>query len=107
MLVLHAAIRVKPGRKEAAESVFTETFEQAISAQPGFRGVQFLKPLEGGDYVLAIAFESQALQQKWVATDLHTQVWSQMEANFAGYTVTAYHTLLAPIKFVASIPPGH
>ena len=44
----------------------------------------FSSPQDGGDYVLAIAFESQTLQQKWVATDLHTQVWSQMEANFDG-----------------------
>ncbi len=59
MFVLHAAIKVKPGREEAAQSVFAGTFEPAISAQPGFRGVQFLKPLEGGnDYALAIAFES-------------------------------------------------
>ena len=92
MFVLHAAIRVKPGYEEAAQSVFKETFEQAISAQPGFKGVEFLKPLEGGEYVLAIAFESQALQQKWVATDLHNQVWSQMEANFDGWTAKRYRS---------------
>ena len=46
-----------------------------------------------GHDVLAIAFENQALQQKWVATDLHTQVWSQMEANFAGFGVKNYNTI--------------
>jgi hypothetical protein len=55
--------------------------------------VEFLKPIDGGDHVLAIAFESQALQQRWVATDLHTQVWSQMEDNFGGYTVKTYNTI--------------
>jgi heme-degrading monooxygenase HmoA len=91
--VLHVAIKIKPGREEAAQSVFAGPFKAAISAQPGFKNVQFLKPREGGDHVLAIAFESQALQQKWVATDLHTQVWSQMEANFEGYTVKPYDTI--------------
>ncbi len=93
MFVLHVAIRIKPGREDAAQSVFAGPFQPAISAQPGFKGVKFLKPLEGGEYVLAIHFESQALQQKWVATDLHTQVWSQMEGNFEGYSVKAYNTI--------------
>lgn len=93
MFVLHAPIIVKSGREEAAQRVFEELFKPAISAQPGFKRVEFLKPLDGGEYVLAIAFESQTLQQKWVATDLHTQVWSQMEANFAGYTVKSYNTI--------------
>ena len=93
MFALHVAIKVKPGREEAAQSVFAGPFKTAISAQTGFQSVRLLKPLEGGEYVLAIIFENQALQQKWVATDLHTQVWSQMEANFDGYTVKAYNTI--------------
>jgi heme-degrading monooxygenase HmoA len=93
VFVLHVAIKVKLGQEEAAQSVFAGPFKAAISAQPGFNNVRFLKPLEGGEYVLAIAFENQALQQKWVATDLHTQVWSQMEANFEGYAVKAYNTI--------------
>lgn len=93
MFVLHVAIKVKPGREADARSVFAGPFKPAISAQPGFEGVEFLTPVDGGDHVLVIVFESQALQQKWVATDLHTQVWSQMEANFDGYTVKAYNTI--------------
>lgn len=93
MFVLHVPITVKPGHEESAQSVFGGPFKSAIKAQPGFKDVQFLKPLEGREYVLAIIFESQAQQQKWVATDLHTQVWSQMEANFENYAVKAYNTI--------------
>jgi heme-degrading monooxygenase HmoA len=93
VFVLHVVIKVKPGREEAAQSVFAGPFKTAISAQPGFQCVRLLKPLEDGEYVLAIVFENQALQQKWVATDIHTQVWSQMEANFDGHTVKAYNTI--------------
>ena len=93
MYVLHVAIKVKPGREEAAQGVFAGPFKAAISAQPGFKDVRFLKPVEGGEYVLVIAFESQPLQQKWVATDLHTQVWGQMEANFDGYAVKTYNSI--------------
>lgn len=93
MFVLHVDIKVKSGREDAARGVFTGPFKAAITAQPGFKDVRFLKPSDGGDYVLAIAFENQTLQQKWVATDLHTQVWSQMEANFDGYAVKTYETI--------------
>jgi heme-degrading monooxygenase HmoA len=93
VFVLHVAIKVKPGQGEAARGVFTGLFKAAITAQPGFKDVRFLKPLEDGEYVLAIAFESQPLQQKWVATDIHTQVWSQMEVNFEGYAVKTYETI--------------
>jgi heme-degrading monooxygenase HmoA len=90
MFVLHASIKVKPGHEGAAQSVFAEAFKQAISTQPGFKDVDFLTPLEGDEYVLAIIFESHALQQEWVATDLHTQVWSQMEAHFDSWAVKTY-----------------
>jgi heme-degrading monooxygenase HmoA len=93
VFVLHVAIKVKSGQESAAQTVFSGPFKAAITAQPGFRDVWFLKSLEGGDHVLAIAFDSQAQQQKWVATDLHTQVWSQMETNFDGYAVMTYETL--------------
>jgi heme-degrading monooxygenase HmoA len=52
--------------------------------------VEFLRPLEGGDHALIIAFESQAMQQAWVATDLHTKVWSQMQANFDSFSVRTF-----------------
>ena len=44
-------------------------------------------------HIHRIAFENQPLQQKWVATDLHTQVWGQMEANFDGYAVRTFTTV--------------
>jgi heme-degrading monooxygenase HmoA len=90
VFVLHVLTRVKPGREQAAQSVFAGPFKAAISSQPGFSGVQFLRPEAGGEYLLSIAFESQPLQQKWVATELHGQVWPQMEANFDGYTVKSF-----------------
>lgn len=93
MFVLHVAIRIKPGQQDAAQRVFAGPFKAAISAQPGFRSVQFLKPLDDEQYILAIAFDSQTLQQAWVATDLHTQVWGQMQANFDGYTVKTYNAI--------------
>ena len=93
MFVLHVKIKVKAGQAAAAEKVFAGPFKAAITAQPGFRDVGFLRPSDDGDYVLSIAFENQPLQQQWVKTDLHGEVWSQMEQNFEGYTVATFHTV--------------
>jgi heme-degrading monooxygenase HmoA len=93
MFVLHVKIKVKAGQAAAAEEVFAGPFKAAITAQPGFRDVRFLRPSDNGDYVLSIAFENQPLQQQWVKTDLHGEVWSRMEENFEGYTVTTFDAI--------------
>jgi len=85
--VLIVDIRVKSGREQEAEKTYREPFRPAILAQPGFVSVEFLRPEGGDDYALIIAFESQTTQQAWVATDLHTRVWSQMQANFDSFNV--------------------
>jgi heme-degrading monooxygenase HmoA len=92
MFVLHVVMQLKPGQLPALEELFRGLFRAAISAQPGFKDVQILKPQEGGDPVLAIRFESQALQQQWVATELHGRVWGQMEAMLQGYSLIPFTT---------------
>ena len=86
-------IRMKPDALPSAERVFCGPFKAAITAQPGFRDDQLLRPTEAGEYVLSIAFENQALQQQWVATDLHGEVWRQMEQHFDGYNLAAFTTV--------------
>lgn len=90
MFVLLISIRVKPNMERAAEAVFTGPFRVAISAQPGFKDAIYLRPDSGGDYVLFVAFDNQHLQQQWVATALHAQVWAQMETNIDTYSVETY-----------------
>ncbi|HVW72544.1 MAG TPA: antibiotic biosynthesis monooxygenase [Rhizomicrobium sp.] len=90
MFVLIVDIKVKPGQAPEAEKTYRGTFRPAISAQPGFVNVEFLKPQDAGSHALIIAFEDQGAQQAWVASDLHTRVWSQMEANFDSYTVRTF-----------------
>jgi heme-degrading monooxygenase HmoA len=92
MFVLHVKIKLKAGEGAVAERVYTGPFKMAISAQPGFRDVQFLRPEGEGDPILSIAFENQALQQQWVATDLHARVWGEMEKHFDGYTLATFTT---------------
>ena len=93
MFVLIVGLKVKPGQEQALAKDYADPFTTAISAQEGFRHVSLLRPNDGGDYVLTIAFESQALQQKWVATELHQQVWPVMESHFVEFTVKTYTTV--------------
>jgi heme-degrading monooxygenase HmoA len=91
MFVLHVDLQVKPGPRSNLEGTFVATFQPAISAQEGFAAVNLLRSQENeSDYRLAIAFESQALQQKWVASSLHQEVWPQIERHCAGYSVKCY-----------------
>jgi heme-degrading monooxygenase HmoA len=90
MFVLLAELNVKAGQEQALSKDYAGPFTSAISTQEGFRHVSLLRPDDGSDYMLTITFESQALQQKWVATDLHQQVWPLMEGHLAGFTVKTY-----------------
>jgi heme-degrading monooxygenase HmoA len=94
MFLLHVDLKVKPGAQGALEGTFAGAFLSAISQQPGFRAVKLLRPAEdGGDYRLSIGFEDRASQQQWVATDLHGEVWPQMEGHCLGYSVKNYFSV--------------
>jgi heme-degrading monooxygenase HmoA len=91
MFVLFVDMKLKPGADAALKKTYTETFRPAISSQQGFRGVELLQPNKSGEtWRLCIMFESQVLQKKWVADDLHQVVWPQMEHHFADYSVNDY-----------------
>jgi heme-degrading monooxygenase HmoA len=91
MFVLFVDMSVKPGSHPDLERTYTEVFRPAISRQEGFRDVELLRPnQDGGEYRLRIAFEVHDLQKKWVASDLHQQVWPQIEDHCAGYSVRDY-----------------
>jgi len=93
MFVLHVDMQTKPGSEHALEKTFLEIFRPAISRQDGFRGVELLRPSEKGDYRLSIAFDERSLQKKWVASDLHQEVWPQMEALCGSYAVKYYNSV--------------
>jgi heme-degrading monooxygenase HmoA len=94
MFVLFVDMKLKPGVEAALEKTYTETFRPAISSQEGFRGVELLRPNEDGDlWRISIAFETRALQKKWVALDLHQVVWPKMESYFSDYSVNDYTTI--------------
>lgn len=94
MVALHVNLQTKPGAGAALEKAFREVFRPAISAQEGFVDVALLKSrTEADKYCLAIRFASEPLRLKWVATDLHQQVWPALEAQCAGYDVANFEAV--------------
>ena len=91
MVILHVDLQAKPAAGPPLEQTFREAFRPAIQTQPGFVETALLHSgSETDSYRLVIAFESEPLRLKWVATDLHQQVWPMMEAHCAGYSVKSF-----------------
>lgn len=84
-VVLNVDITTASGQGAALEKTFQEVFYPAISSQAGFKFAHLFKK-QGGDnnYVLALAFESEDLRLRWVATPLHQEAWGKMVEHFSG-----------------------
>lgn len=91
MFILHVDIMAKPGSELALEKTYVDVFRPAVSSQEGFDRVELLRSNRTGvDYLLSIAFDLQASQQNWVASDLHQQVWPEMESQCESCAVKDY-----------------
>ncbi len=91
MFVLHVDLVVKPESRQDIEAVYGTVFSSAISKQAGFHAVGLLRPEDGGiRYRLTIAFINREFQQQWVATNLHQEVWPQIEGRCTGFSVNYY-----------------
>jgi heme-degrading monooxygenase HmoA len=94
MFVLHIELKVKPGLQQSLEKTYLERFRPAMSTQEGFNAAQLLRSNKGdANYRLCLAFDRQASQQKWVATDLHQEVWPAIADQCAEFSVQNYSTV--------------
>jgi heme-degrading monooxygenase HmoA len=94
MFVLHIELKVRSNSEPGLEETFVERFYPAISAQQGFLEAQLLRSNDGEmSYRLCLSFDRQASQQKWVATDLHQEVWPLMESHCDNFTVASYSSI--------------
>jgi heme-degrading monooxygenase HmoA len=79
---LHVEMEVDPAREKELLANYQKTFHPAIIKQPGFVDVKLMKlrsvpsgSAQPAPYRLLIAFQTEEQRLKWVATDLHQQVW--------------------------------
>lgn len=84
---LHADLAVDPAKEQQMLALFSEKFRPAAAQQPGFIDARMLKLKSalrgvappGANYQFVLTFSSEALRQKWVATDIHKQLWPAIE----------------------------
>lgn len=98
MIHLYVDLEVAEGRESHLLTAFTDVFRPAIRRQDGFVEVHLLRMREpAGNFThrLLIAFASEEQRGRWVASDLHQQVWPEIEANLAGarYAARLYDVL--------------
>jgi heme-degrading monooxygenase HmoA len=94
MFVLHVDLKVRSDSSRSLENTYKDIFRAAISSQPGFDHVLLLRSgADQQDYRLVISFKDEPSQKKWVATDLHQEVWPKIENNCASYKVETFQTV--------------
>ena len=99
MIQLHLDCAVDPAKEQDMLKYFANTFRPAAAKFPGFIDVKMLKlrgalvgkAPKGINYRFWLAYESEELRQKWIASDIHTEVWGKMEKTL---TSTNYDVLL-------------
>lgn len=94
MFVLHIELKAKPKQQQALEKTYLERFLPAISSQKGFNVAQLLRSNDDDtNYRLSLAFDRQESQQKWVATDLHQEVWPIVVGQCTEFSVQGYSSV--------------
>ena len=86
---LHADLAVDSAKEQEMLKFFEHEFRPAAAQQPGYIDLRMLKLKSvlrgaappGTNYQLVLTFSSEALRQKWIATDLHKQLWPIIEGS--------------------------
>jgi hypothetical protein len=86
-IVLEVDLSVDPAREKEMLDNFHNTFKPAAVKFPGYIDVKILKlhsalmgeAPAGLNYRFQLAYQSEELRQKWVASDVHQKVWPTIE----------------------------
>jgi heme-degrading monooxygenase HmoA len=84
---LHLDLAVDPAKEQEMLEIFAQRFRPAAAQQPGYIDARMLKfksalrgvAPPGTNYQFVLTFASEALRQKWVATEIHKQLWPTIE----------------------------
>ena len=87
-ILLHVDLAVDPAREKEFVRKFHTVFKPTAARQTGYRNVIIVKLRQAlvgqapGDanYRFVLAFDSEELRQKWVASADHQRVWPQLES---------------------------
>lgn len=84
---LHADLAIDPAREAEAIHYFESVYRPTARQFEGYIDLCLLKLTAalvgsappGINYRFSITFTSEALRQKWVASDAHQEVWGRLE----------------------------
>jgi hypothetical protein len=84
---LHADLSIDPAREADAVRYFETVYRPTASRFDGYVDLRLLKlraalvgsAPAGINYRFSITFTSEALRQKWVASEPHQEVWGTLE----------------------------
>jgi hypothetical protein len=87
MIQVHVDLAIVPAKEQEMVRYFQTVFRPAAQKFRGYVDVRMLKlaavPVgtapSGINYRFAITYESEELRQKWVASEIHQEVWGAME----------------------------
>ena len=97
---LFVDMAVDPAKEQEMLRHFETVFQPTAKVFPGFIDVKMLKLRSalagsapaGVNYRFELSYESEELRQKWIASDIHAQVWGAMEKMLSSpnYTVLLF-----------------
>ena len=103
MIQVHVEMAVDPAKEQEMLRYFQTVFRPAAEKFRGYIDVRMLKVLAvpvgsvpaGLNYRFNITYESEELRQKWVASDIHQEVWGAMEKTLStpDYTVILFEVI--------------
>ena|ERR1051326_3978119 len=90
MIQIHVDMSVDPTKETQMLRDFEVHFKPAATQFAGYVDVKIIKlrkafvgrAPEGINYRFVLRYESEELRQKWIASDIHQQVWGMMEQTF-------------------------
>jgi heme-degrading monooxygenase HmoA len=96
MIQVHVDLAVAARKEQEMLAYFRNVFRPAAMKFRGYIDVRMLKlrsapvgtPPPGINYRFAITYETEELRQKWVTSDVHTEVWGGMEKMLSDATYT-------------------
>ena len=103
MIQVHVDLAIDPAKEQEMLHYFQGVFRPAATKFRGYLDVRMLKvravPVgtapAGINYRFTIVYESEDLRQKWIASDIHQEVWGGMEKMLStpDYTVILFEVI--------------
>jgi heme-degrading monooxygenase HmoA len=103
MVQVHVEMAIDPAKEQEMVRYFQTVFRPAAMKFRGYIDVRMLKVLAvpvgtapaGLNYRFSITYESEELRQKWVASEIHQEVWGAMEKTLSdpNYTVILFEVI--------------